>query len=134
VTLYNQMTTLRVFVRWLESRDLVDTGLSDNMLMPKRDDAARDTMIDSETAAQILQYLQKYEYTTKRHVLFAFLWDTGFRLGTVWALDLDDYHSDEQYVELHHRPDTGTPLKNKPDAERKVNLHGWVCDVLDDCV
>jgi hypothetical protein len=42
-------------------------------------------------------FLQKYEYATKRHALFALLLDTGFRLGTVRALDLDDCHP-EQHV------------------------------------
>jgi len=134
VTLYNQMTVMRVFIRWLESRGLVESGLSDNMLMPQPDDDARTEKIDSETAGQILQYLQKYEYATKRHALFTLLWDTGFRIGTVRALDLGDYHPDEQYVELNHRPETDTPLKNGTDAEREVNLHGWVCEVLDDYV
>jgi len=38
-------------------------------------------MIDSETSAQILQYLQKYEYGTLKHTVFSLLsWDTGFRV------------------------------------------------------
>jgi integrase len=47
---------------------------------------------------------------------------------------LDDYHPKEWYVEVHHRPDTGTPLKNKSKAEREVNLHTWVCEILDDYI
>ena len=49
-------------------------------------------------------------------------------------LYLDDYHSDEAYIELHHRPDTGTPLKNGRRSERQVNLHRWVADVGDDYI
>jgi len=131
VTLYNQMTVLRVFLRWCESRGLAE-GLAENILMPTKEDDAKDTMIDSETAAQILQYLQKFEYATMKHVVFALLWDTGFRIGTLRAIDLDDYHSEDQFIEVRHRPETGTPLKNKHGAEREVNLHGWVCEVLDD--
>jgi len=93
-----------------------------------------DTMIDSETSAQILQYLQKYEYGTLKHTVFSLLWDTGFRVGTLRAVDLGDYHSEKQFIEVEHRAETGTPLKNKYGAEREVNLHEWVCDVIDDYV
>jgi len=131
MTLYNQMTTLKVFIKWCESRGVVD-NLSERMLLPDREDAVRTETLDSERAAVILQYCTKYAYASLKHVLFALLWDTGFRLGTAHALDVDDYHSDEQYVEVNHRPDEGTPLKNKEGGEREVNLHAWVCEIIDD--
>ena len=134
VTLYNNLCALRVFVRWMESMEIVDSDVAENMILPNPDDDARDDKIEPETAEQILKYLEKFEYATLRHALFAVLWDTGFRLGTVRTLDLADYHGDEQYFEVHHRPDKGTPLKNKGAAEREVNLHGWVCDVLGDYI
>lgn len=134
MTLKNNMCTLRVFIRWLESMDVVDAGLAERMIIPSPDDDTRDTKIEPDTAEAILEYLEKFEYGTLRHALFALLWDTGFRLGTVRALDLGDYHSDEQYVTVRHRPDEGTPLKNGANAEREVNLHGWVCEVLDDYI
>lgn len=133
-TLRNNMVALRTFVRWLESMGVVSGEVADKILIPNPDDDTRDTKIEPETARDILEYLEKFEYATLRHAAFTLLWDTGFRLGTIRALDLDDYHSEEQYVEVQHRPETGTPLKNKQNAEREVNLHQWVCDVLDDYV
>jgi hypothetical protein len=44
------------------------------------------------------------------------------RIGAAHSLALDDYDPDEQYLELHHRPDTDTRLKNKQDGERYVGL------------
>jgi site-specific recombinase XerD len=132
VTLYNNLCTLRVFVRWLESMDLVEKGLADGMMIPNPDDDARDDMITEETAEEILNYLDKYEYGTLRHALFAVLWTTGFRIGTVRSLDLDEYHPEDHFIEVVHRPESGTPLKNKTEAEREVNLHSWVCEILDD--
>jgi integrase len=38
------------------------------------------------------------------------------------------------YVEAVHRPDSGTPLKNKDPAERQLNLHEWVCVIVDDYI
>lgn len=113
---------------------VVDSDVAENMILPNPDDDTRDEKIEPDAAKEILEYLQKFEYATLRHALFALLWDTGFRLGTIRALDLDDYHSEEQYIEVSHRPDTGTPLKNKQNAEREVNLHSWVCEVIDDYV
>lgn len=55
-------------------------------------------------------------------------------MGTLRAVDLGDYHSEKQFIEVEHRAETGTPLKNKYGAEREVNLHEWVCDVIDDYV
>lgn len=134
VTLYNNLCALRVFVRWLESMEVVDSEVAENMILPNPDDDAREEKIGPETAEAILEYLDKFEYATLRHALFALLWDTGFRLGTVRALDVSDYNPEGEYVEVHHRPDTGTPLKNKANAEREVNLHPWVCEVLNDYI
>ncbi|WP_436344232.1 tyrosine-type recombinase/integrase [Natronorubrum sp. FCH18a] len=134
VTLSNNLSVIRVFVRWLGSMEVVDSDIAENMILPNPDDDARNDKIEPDIAEEILEYLEKFEYATLRHALFAVLWDTGFRLGTIRTLDLRDYYTDEKYVEVHHRPDTGTPLKNKAKAEREVNLHGWVCEVLDDYV
>lgn len=131
VTVYNNLCVLRVFLKWAESMGLVETELAEKMILPNPDDA-RDEKIEPDTADEIFDYLSKFEYATLRHVLFALLWDSGFRLGTVRAIDIDDYHPNDQYVELHHRPDTDTPLKNGEGAEREVNLHEWVCEVIED--
>lgn len=133
VTVYNNLCVVRVFIRWAASRDIVESGLAESMILPNPDDA-REAKIEPETADQILDYLDQFEYATLRHILFALLWDTGFRMGTVRALDLGDYHPDEQYVSINHRPETDTPLKNGLSAEREVNLHQWVCDIIDDYV
>lgn len=133
-TLRNNMTALRVFIRWLESTGLIEGDIADKMQMPRPDDDARDERIEEEEAKQVLAYLDKFEYATLRHALFALLWDTGFRLGTVRAIDLEDFHPDEQYVEVVHRPDAETPLKNKAEAEREVNLHEWVTEVVEDYI
>jgi site-specific recombinase XerD len=133
MTVYNDLSTVRVYIKWADKMDLVESGLAESMMLPNPD-GTRDTKIEPETANQILDYLDKFEYATSQHVLFALLWDTGFRIGTVRALDTDDYHPDDQYLEIHHRPETDTPLKNGQSAEREVNLHGWVCDLLDDYI
>lgn len=130
-TLYNQMSALRVFIRWCESRDLLK-GLSENMMMPEIEDGTRDEKMDVERGKKLLKNLRTYEYASMKHVLFALLWSTGMRVGTARALDVGDYNSDGMYLEIKHRPDEGTPLKNGLAAERELNLHEWVCVVIDD--
>jgi site-specific recombinase XerD len=132
-TLYNVMMSLRVFVKWCESKGLLK-DMAENILLPDRGRAARTETIAAKTGEQILDFLEKYEYATYKHAMFALLWDCGFRLGGVRAIDLQDYHSAEAYLELRHRPEKGTPLKNKKGSEREVNLHEWVVDVLNDYI
>jgi site-specific recombinase XerD len=133
VTLYNQMSALRVFLQWCEKRDLLE-GISEGIIMPEVEDDARDEKMDPEKGEAVLQGLRTYEYASAKHVSFALLWTTGIRAGTLRSLDVSDYHSDEMYLEIVHRPDSGTPLKNKTSAEREINLHEWVCVLLDDYI
>jgi integrase len=55
-------------------------------------------------------------------------------MGTLIALDLDDYLPETNRLKIRHRPETGTPLKNGSDAERKINLKEEMCEVLDDYI
>jgi integrase len=140
-TLYNSMMALRTFIKWCESKGLLE-GLSENIMLPDRGRASRVEKLDPDAADALLEYLAKYEYATYPHVAIALMWDAGLRIGAVRSLDVDDYHSAEAYIELHHRPgpgekdglnkDRGTPLKNKEDSEREVNLHEWVVEIVDD--
>lgn len=133
VTLYNNMSVLRVFVGWLESMRLVEKGTADVMQLPEAK-GVRHEVIREEGAEEILAYLERFEYATMRHALFALLWETGMRLGAARSIDVDEYHSSERYIELHHRPEEETPLKNKERGEREINLHEWTCRVLDDYI
>jgi integrase len=129
-----QMDTVRVFIRWLESIDGVEQDLSEKVLSPSitPDENSRDVMLDTERATEVLTYLEKYEYATIDHVAIALMWHTMMRVGAVHALDIKDYDAGEQFLEVRHRPDTGTPIKNKGDGERLVALSDQVCSLIDD--
>ena len=134
VTLRNNLSTIRVFIKWCEDAELLPPNLHDRIAMPNlsEDEQADDTMLSTERVEHTLAYLEKYEYATIRHVLFKLIWHTGFRMGTVRAIDMEDYHSKRQFVEVRHRPETDTPLKNGGKAERQVNLSEDMCNVIDD--
>ena len=132
----SQMDTLRVFIRWLESIDGVPQDLSTKVLSPSIDSRkhARSVMLDAERVPDILAYLEKYCYASIEHVSVALLWHTMMRIGAAHALDLSDYHSEDQYLEIRHRPEKGTPVKNQENGERYVALSGRVCELLDDWI
>ncbi len=128
-----QMDTIRVFIRWAESVCAVDSDLSEKVVSPtlSGDDNVRDVMVDAEEAEQILNYLHKYEYASERHVCFHLMWRAALRRGAIVALDIQDYDSDDQALEIKHRPESGTPIKNKSRGERFIGLSDETCDVLD---
>lgn len=128
-----QMDTFRVFIRWCESIDAVETDLHTKVLSPTLSDGenVREVMLDPERAQQVLTHLRKYEYATRPHVVLLLMWHTTMRLGAVHALDCSDYNPTEQSLTLVHRPETETPIKNAEKGERFLALSGDVCEVLD---
>jgi integrase len=128
-----QLSTLRVFISWCEDIDAVASGTHDKILMPSlaKNEDRRTAILDEEAAVQLLEYLRKVGFATRKHALIELLWHTGMRIGAAHSLDRRDYDSKEQYVELRHRPDSGTRLKNKNEGERYVSLNAEVCDALD---
>jgi site-specific recombinase XerD len=126
-----QMDSLRSFIRWLEAVDGVEQDLSEKVLSPTitADENSKDVMLDSDRASAVLSHLEKYEYAGAQHVSLTLMWHTMMRVGGVQAIDVDDYNADEQYVKIRHRPDTGTPIKNKGDGERLIALSDDICDI-----
>lgn len=82
----------------------------------------------------MLEYLRRFEYASRSHTLIELLWHTGLRIGAVYSLDVEDYDPEAERLNLTHRPETGTPLKNKSEGERMVALSRYVCEVLDDWI
>ena len=133
VSLVTQLSTLRVFIRWCEDIDAVEPGTHDKILMPSlsKNEDRRTVTLGKAAAEQLIEYLRQFKFASRTHALVELLWHTGMRIGAAHALDIDDYNAEEQYVELHHRPESGTRLKNKEAGERYVALSPEVCDALD---
>lgn len=136
ITLKNNLSTIRVFLRWCAQAGLVEKGMAEMVQLPSLStkDRVDNTVLGLDRIENILNYLYKFEYAQCRHAVFQFIWHTCSRVGTIVAIDLDDYHSQGQFVEIRHRPETGTPLKNGYAAERQINLKEEVCEVLDDYI
>jgi site-specific recombinase XerD len=136
VTLRTQLSTLRVFMKFLESIDGVEQGLHDKMLIPSMEagEGTRDRMLEQDSAEAMLNYLHTYEYASKRHALLSVLWATGCRMGGAHSLDLSDFDAEGQSLAFRHRPEQGTRLKNKQSGERLCALSADVCEVLQDYI
>ena len=131
-----QMDTIRVFVKWLESIDAVVDDLHTKVRSPVLRDGqnVRDVMLESDRAEEILEYLSKYEYASRPHVVLTLMWHTMMRTGAVHSLDVDDYDPDGRYIAVVHRPETGTTIKNVVDGERLIALSSDVCQLLDNWI
>ena len=136
VSVKTQMDTLRVFVKWLESVDAVEQDLHKKVRSPDitPQENSRDVMLETDDAGAMLAYLERYKYASIDHVTATLLWHTMLRMGSVRALDVEDYDPEEQSLRLRHRPDTDTPLKNKREGERIIAVSSEVCLVLDDWI
>lgn len=137
-TLASALTTIRVFLRFCGQIEAVPPDLYERVDLPKlsKADQVSDSTIDPERVPQILDYLNTYEYGSRDHALWALAWHTGIRLGGIRALDLGDVQLDEDqpHIEIRHRPNQGTPLKNEVDGERVNRISRQVAAILQDYI
>jgi integrase len=114
ITLNQQMSTIRVFLKWCGSVEAVPSDLYEKVMVPRVSDAEsrRDETLVTETAETILDHLVRFHYGSVEHAVLALLWDTGIRIGAANSLDVQDVDIDEEWIQLEHRSETGTMLKN----------------------
>jgi site-specific recombinase XerD len=134
ITLQKQLSTIRVFLEYCADIEAVEDGLREKVHAPELPDGAesRDVHLDTERAEFILGELDRYHYASRRHVVVALLWRTGMRRGALRALDVDDLQPDDHAIDLKHRSDEGTALKNGEGGERWVYLGPKVYQIIDD--
>ena len=137
-TLHGQLAKIRVFIGWCETIGIVEEGLADDIEMPDldRSDIVSYTRLFPEAADKIFEYHKQFEYVDRKFAEFTLMWVGLIRLGGARALDLEDYNREKGYINLKHRDETGTRLKNGESpvegegGERQINLPDWVCEIL----
>lgn len=136
MTLRTNLATLRVFLEFCASIDGVQQGLREKVVLPEVDkgDQSKDVKLEAGRAEAILDHLSRFEYASRDHVIVAILWHTGMRLGTLRALDVDDVDLDTPCLKVRHRPETGTPLKNRSAANRVVVLGEQYARIIEDYI
>lgn len=136
VTLHGQLQTLRVFLEFCASIEAVEPGMRERVELPNIDasDEAREVLLEEDHAEEILSHLERFAYASRDHVVMAIMWHTGVRIGSLRALDVRDFDPDGQCLDLRHRPESETPLKNNSGAERSIAVGPHYCDVIQDYI
>jgi site-specific recombinase XerD len=136
VTLNKELGTIKRFLEYCARVELVDETLPEKVVPPDVEKQADvdETKLSGERAREHLAYYDEHEDGCAKHAALALAWFTGARVGALYGLDLEYYHSGDQYVEFLHEPDRGLPLKNDTDGERAVALPEYAVDVVDEYI
>lgn len=143
LSLNKQFGDLENWLEWCAGRGLVDDDIVDAVDPPSvpKQQKSSDIKLSDDDALPQLAYYRAHDdyYASRRHIVLELLWHIGCRMGGLRALDLQDYDHIEgpdgeklHYVYFRHRPESGTPLKNKHDGERPVWLSSRIAGLLDD--
>lgn len=143
VTLRGQLGTLRAFLRFCGEIEAVPPELYKRVDIPTISAGLEvsDSTLEPDRVMEILGYLEEYYYASRDHLTILLLWHTGCRIGSLLALDVDDVDHDAHHprvdgpaLQFVHRPETGTPLKNKERGERWNRISPFVSTVIQDYV
>jgi integrase len=133
-TLQTDMSILREFVRYCENIEGVTPGTAEKINIPTvtKEENIHHESLEPERAKPMLDFLNKFAYASRDHVIILTLLHTGIRMGALRSLDLSDFEDGAQpYLDLNHRPDTDTPLKT---TERPIAISDKVAEVIVDYV
>lgn len=136
VSLNGTLAVLRRFLVFAVRIDAVGENAPEKVPMPNVPEELEVSYEkpSDELVERVQEYYERYEYASRSHVEFKVLIETGIRLGALRAIDLEDYRADDNVIELHHRPESwdvhGTPLKNKSDGARVINVPPTLCDTI----
>ena len=138
ITIESDLDALRIFLRWCETINAVETDLHETVdtLKPtlNRSQEQADRILDAEDAKRLNEYQRKFDYASRRHVIVELLWHSGIRLGALIGLDVDDFDEAADRISLNHRPETETPLKNDKRGERLISLSSTTAAVVADYI
>ncbi|MXR51127.1 site-specific integrase [Halovenus sp. WSH3] len=156
--LNNQLGTIKLFLDFCVDVEAAPADLPAKVEIPtlSKAERANEEKLSAERAETILENLERFDYASRDHAMFALAWHTGMRLGALRSLDLRDCYLVEDDLErlahedaiesealddvqvpflyLRHRPDSDTPLKNSLEGERPVGLSEEIGQLLQDYI
>ncbi|WP_331234847.1 tyrosine-type recombinase/integrase [Natronorarus salvus] len=128
--------TIRCLLRHLSNYGYVKPNLHESIkpIQLNQEEAARDATVDPEVAKAAKAHLERYKFGSTPHVVISALVNTGCRTSTLRAIDRDDCKLDAEipHIEIRHRPESGTPLKNGKSGERNISLSEEFCELIVD--
>lgn len=136
VTMVTQLNTVKNILQHLADWGFAEPNLHQAIHVPELRDKedVKENAIDPEVALRVLEYLRRYEWASRQHVVFELIFTTTMRSGTVRALDIDDIHWEDNLIGAQHRPKSGTPLKNKQHGERLIAVPDRTTEMLKDWI
>lgn len=136
ITLQKQLSSVRQALRYWADLEAVDGGLDEKLHAPELPDGAesRNSHIKSNRAEFVLEELDRYHFASRQHAILGTLWRTAMRRGALHSLDVGDLDAEECAVELRHRPERGTRLKNGDAGERDIYLGPTWFEILDEWI
>ncbi len=138
VSLNGTLSVLRRFMIKCVDIEAVSPNVPDKVPIPKMVDD-EDVCYDKpskEEVRQTLEYLEKHEPASRRHVEYAIIEEVGNRVGSLRGIDIEDINLEKKVIKLRHRPHKdngdvkGTPLKNGNDGERHINMSDDLADLI----
>lgn len=134
ITAKYDLITIRAFIKFCERSKAVPAELHVTIHIPKlkASDEVATRILSKDEADSILRHLGQFEYATQRHVTMQLFWETGMRVSALRSLDVKDFDEHRPALEIRHRAETGTPLKNRRKSERDVNITEETAEVLRD--
>lgn len=133
-TVKGDLDTLSVALEVWDDLGFVEDGLADKVRIPTiaKGEGVDDESLDPDRADTILQALDRFDYASRIHVMARLTWRIGVRLGGLRAIDVGDLDLEHNAIEIRHRPDTDTPLKNQIGGERDVGIKDRTVSILED--
>mgnify|MGYP006273886815 CR=1 FL=1 len=135
-TMRDELYTLSAFLRFLEKIDAVERGTAEKVDPPTLEsgEGVRDVELEIDFLQDVTDYLTKYHYASREHVVISIIEETGRRLGGVHSLDLCDTHLDgsNPFLEFRHHGDGNSRLKNGEKSEQQVNISKQLADLIRD--
>jgi site-specific recombinase XerD len=137
-TMRDDLYLLRDFLNYVEKIEGVLPGTPEKVEVPqlKPGEGVRDVELDTDQLDNIIEYLSKYKYASREHVVFAIFRACGRRLGGVHSLDVSDVNieGEQPYLQFSHHTDGRTRLKNGEKGEEKVNISQELASLLSDFI
>lgn len=138
-TLHHYMTAVRQFLLYLERVEIAPPSIADKVHRPvlEKGERKRDTEIEPDRVKEVVDWLDKFRYASRDHIVMLLLWRCGLRSGSLRSLDHTDVtqlDDGSPVLRLRHRPKKGTPLKNGVDGERPVNLSPEAAEAVQDYI
>lgn len=140
VTISKEYRTMQNWLAWAAGVGIVQEGLAEILDPPRttKSEEVSTERLAPEVATANIRALRHEpvggDRATIHHTLLELMWFSGARIGALRGLDRGDVDLDEGTLTFIHRPETGTPIKQAFNPERKIGLPAGAIDVLADYV